>query len=69
MQLSDPESHFRYIRMSKAGFDTLLAKVKTTINLNKIVYGYISFFVRWLHLSADVDMTATQELASPQGRD
>ena len=29
MRLSDPESHFRYIRMSK-GFDTLLAKVTIT---------------------------------------
>ena len=27
MRLSDPESHFRYIRMSKDRFDTLLAKV------------------------------------------
>ena len=27
MHLTDPESHFRYIRMSKATFDTLLSKV------------------------------------------
>ena len=27
MRLSDPESHFRYLRMSKERFDTLLAKV------------------------------------------
>ena len=28
MRLSDPESHFRYLRMSKETFDCLLAKVK-----------------------------------------
>lgn len=28
LRSSDPESHFRYIRMSKEGFDFLLAKVR-----------------------------------------
>ena len=27
VRLSDPESHFRYLRMSKEKFDSLLAKV------------------------------------------
>lgn len=27
MRLSDPESHFRYLRMSKERFDSLLGKV------------------------------------------
>ena len=29
MRLSDPESHFRYLRMSKERFDLLLAEVMT----------------------------------------
>ena len=32
MRLSDPESHFRYLRMSKERFDSLLAKVSIAIN-------------------------------------
>ena len=28
MRLSDPESHFKYLRMSKERFDFLLSKVK-----------------------------------------
>ena len=31
MRVSDPESHFRYIRMSKETFDSLLAQVGTSI--------------------------------------
>ena len=30
MRTSDPESHFRYIRMSKERFDYLLAEVNTS---------------------------------------
>ena len=31
MRLSDPESHFRYLRMSKERFDLLLAEVKRVV--------------------------------------
>ena len=38
MRLSDPESHFRYLRMSKERFDSLLAKVSIAINQYKKYY-------------------------------
>ena len=31
MRLSDPQSHFQYVRMSKERFDSLLAKVSTSM--------------------------------------
>ena len=35
MRLSDPESHFRYLRMSKERFDSLLSKVKYSVSKGK----------------------------------
>ena len=37
MRLSDPESHFKYLRMSKERFDSLLEEVSHDTILNSIL--------------------------------
>ena len=37
MRLSDPESHFKYLRMSKERFDSLLGEVSHDTILNSIL--------------------------------
>ena len=35
MRLSDPDSHFKYLRMTKGRFDSLLAEVPLKFNIQK----------------------------------
>ena len=48
MRLSDPESHFRYLRMSKERFDCLLGKISFLVKYFKVrTYLNTEIFNRW----------------------